>query len=357
MRVLVFRIGQLGDTLVAVPALRVVRTQFPGAHVTLLCDASVGPKSVTPASVLQGTGLIDESIIYQPVRRDRGNNLGQFAEVLRLWRKIAFGGFDLLVYLPPSARSPLRILRDRILFFSTGIPRSIGFKASRHATIDADPAEADWILARLERDGLPIPAAGKGDASLPVSESELRQFSAWSAAAGFDSQARWIAVGAGTKMPAKQWPAERYAEVLKSLNLRYGLRPLILGSPDERAVGNQILQTVGTGLNACGELSVKGSLAALERCVLYLGNDTGTMHLAAAVKRPCVAVFSFRVTRTSWYPYGVPSRVLRHDVPCKGCGLSVCTENANRCLAGIGTGEVLAACEDLLRGQGITAHP
>jgi ADP-heptose:LPS heptosyltransferase len=72
------------------------------------------------------------------------------------------------------------------------------------------------------------------------------------------------------------------------------------------------------------------------------------MHLAAAVGTPCVAIFSARAQPGMWYPYGVPSRVLRKAVECEGCGLVECIEKKNECLKLIEVDEVLSACGELL---------
>jgi len=86
---------------------------------------------------------------------------------------------------------------------------------------------------------------------------------------------------------------------------------------------------VGTGLCAAGELSVRESAALMEGARFYLGNDTGVMHLAAAVSIPCVGVFSARNWPGIWEPYGHGHKVLRFDVPCSGCHLAVCNKTLN----------------------------
>ena len=91
---------------------------------------------------------------------------------------------------------------------------------------------------------------------------------------------------------------------------------------------------------------------ALKDCALYVGNDTGTMHLAAAAGTACVALFSARDWPGAWYPYGVPQRVFRTALECEGCYLVACAERGNECLTRIGVGEVIDGCTDLLRTYG-----
>jgi len=86
----------------------------------------------------------------------------------------------------------------------------------------------------------------------------------------------------------------------------------------------------------------------LRRCVFYLGNDTGAMHVAAAVGTRCVGVFGAQYPETSWHPYGGDHVVIRRRPPCRNCFLTECTRYATRCLTDISADDVWAACERLL---------
>ena len=94
---------------------------------------------------------------------------------------------------------------------------------------------------------------------------------------------------------------------------------------------------------------MRQSAALLDRCKLFVGNDTGTMHLAAAGGLPCVALFSARDEQGKWDPMGGPHHVIRKSVPCAGCMLVQCVERDRLCLRLIEVDEVVAAAEDLLR--------
>jgi ADP-heptose:LPS heptosyltransferase len=125
--------------------------------------------------------------------------------------------------------------------------------------------------------------------------------------------------------------------------------PVIFGGPEDRPAGDTLLSKWGRGYNAAGALALRSSAAALKRCRLYLGNDTGTMHLAAAVGVPCAAIFSARDLPGRWYPSGRGHHVFRSQVDCEGCGLTACVERYNECLERISAAEVLAACQSILQ--------
>jgi len=93
-------------------------------------------------------------------------------------------------------------------------------------------------------------------------------------------------------------------------------------------------------VNLCGQVSVRESAALLAHARLYLGHDSGPMHLAAAVGTPCVAVFSSRNLPGEWFPYGTQHRMLYQAIWCQGCGLEVCIERNKACIRSITVDQV-----------------
>jgi ADP-heptose:LPS heptosyltransferase len=166
-----------------------------------------------------------------------------------------------------------------------------------------------------------------------------------------------IAVAPGSKMQAKMWPQERFAAVGSLLLARStNVRLIVLGGEHERPIGDALCRVWGArSLNLMGQLAISESAAVLERCCLYVGNDTGTMHLAASVGTPCVAIFSARDNPGRWEPPGDGHIVLRSDVPCAGCMLTDCIEHARRCLTAITVGDVVDAAERCLQDVGSLA--
>ena len=104
----------------------------------------------------------------------------------------------------------------------------------------------------------------------------------------------------------------------------------------------------GLMFNMCGKLSVYGAANLLGECDLYLGNDTGTMHIAAMAGTSCLALFSARDYPGQWYPYGNKHKVFRKPVDCEGCMLEVCDRD-NLCLRKISVGEVCKVAIEVLQ--------
>jgi len=256
MRILVFHIGQLGDTIAALPALWAVRRHFPDAAMTLLCDQQAGRDYVPAADVLRGSGIFDHFISYPTAgggRRGLAQTLRMCALLVNLRRR----RFDTLAYLAPSIRSGVQIKRDRRFFRAAGIARLLGMNdfPSLPAKLDGQPlgataAEADLLLARLRKDGIPVPAAGMGCMSLGLGPAEERALADWVAGLPPDGGRRWLAVGPGSKMPAKRWPVDRYERVVKALIQEFDLWPVIFGAREEARIGRQLITAWGRGYNA-----------------------------------------------------------------------------------------------------------
>lgn len=351
-RILVFRIGQLGDTIVALPAIWAVKKHFPEAHLALLCDRHPGKKYVLASDLFPGTGIFDEFLSY-PVTQAR--------DLLKPWRMVSLlaairrSRFDTLVYLAPTSRSPDQIARDRRFFSLAGISHFIGMEgftplpAKANGTPLAETLpESELLLKRLSASGLPVPPAEQSRMDLGLGAAEEAAVTRWLKGLPPDGGRSWVAVAPGSKMPAKRWPLERFAEVVQRLIAEFDIWPVVFGGEEDRQIGNGLLATWRGGYNAAGQLSVRAAAYALKRCLLYVGNDTGTMHLAAAVGTQCVAIFSARDWPGRWHPYGLGHRIFRSQIDCEDCGLTECIDRKNECLRRITVSEVVTACEALL---------
>lgn len=155
------------------------------------------------------------------------------------------------------------------------------------------------------------------------------------------------AVCPGANQPANFWPLERFEEIGHRLASLKGIVPIVIGGPAEREMGERLLTAWGRGINAAGEFSVLGSAALLGQCQFLVGLDTGTTHLAAALGTPCVTISGERNPPGQWTPLGPGHIVLRHPVPCSGCGHRVCPVPDHPCMTGISTEQVWAAIMDV----------
>ena len=353
-RVLVFHVGSLGDTLVALPSFWAVRDAFPQAHRVMLTKRPARTVIPVGRDILEGSGLFDDYLLFDGDHHAYGHNPPRWRKwlgALNLVRKLRAGRFDLAVYLAPSARNAAQVRRDQLFFRLAGIRRVIGAQAPQTESGAAVVLEAERVLLRLV--GTQVKPAAlnrvRRDLALtPVDRSAVDRWLVNQPCAPSDA-GPWVAFSSGANVQSKQWPADRFEAVGQALIERFNIWPVIVGGGEDAELADRLLRTWGRGVHAAGMLPVRQSAALLERCALFIGNDTGTMHLAASCDVPCVALFSARDIPGKWAPMGERHHVLRKQVPCAGCMLVRCDAQDRLCMRLIAVDEVVAAAALLLK--------
>jgi lipopolysaccharide heptosyltransferase III len=348
-RVLIYRLGSLGDTLVALPCYHLVARAFPNAERRVLTNFPINSKAVPVSAVLGGSGLVDGYMAYARGMRDPRVILG-VRSMLKSWRP------DVLVYLN-AARSLARVIRDTLFFESCGIRRLVGV-----------PFAADLRRRRWNPEGMHYEREAERLARClrPLGDAKLDDPASWDLRLGPGERAKgeqvlsgwpgrdWFIVCAvGTKMQANDWGTENWAVLLERLSrLRPGCGLVLIGAKEESGWAQAASRNWrGPRLNLCGELTVRESAAVMEHATLFLGHDSGPLHVAAAAGLTCVAVFSARNEPRVWFPYGTRHRVIYHRTPCHGCGLEVCTRFQKQCISSIAPEEVLDAVLEVLSAK------
>lgn len=350
-RILVFRTGHLGDAVVALPALWAIRKAFPAAKITLLTNESDQSGFLSARSVLPPRGLVDEFLDH-PNRTGSGTSLSAAALLAKLIAK----RFDTVFYLMPRVRTVMQIERDERFFRLAGIKHLIGFDYARAkwlSTKCGTPSpvlerDADYLLNVVRSGGIGISQTDQCT-DLLLSEAEIdnaRNFFEDAIAPNLAGR-RPVGISPGSKWPSKIWPIDRYIEVAKRLVENDGTFPVVVGGGDDRAAGKLLIKACGIGANAAGVLSVRETAALLGHCRIFLGNDSGPMHLAAAVGTPCVAIFSAIDWDGAWYPFGRRNTIFRRNVVCEGCRVPDCFNDA-LCLKLVETADVYSACKAAL---------
>lgn len=158
-----------------------------------------------------------------------------------------------------------------------------------------------------------------------------------------------IAVGVTAVTQANfSWPQERYIEVLKKIIPKYDFFPLFFGAPHEKENIMPLINELGTG-RFVSEFKAVDAMAIMSSCRFYLGNDTGTMHMADCAGIPCITLFSNRDYYLAWSPEGEHHINLIHRQPCGECRNSVCPYGTPaKCIAEISIAEVENAVEKIM---------
>jgi heptosyltransferase-3 len=334
--VFIFRIGHLGDTLVALPAIHRIAQLHRGARLWLITNAPAHAGMVTAWDVLQHTGLF-AGVIFYDAKSKRA--------LVRLALRCRRATRAVLYHLSPP-RDASRIRRDRWYFrVLCGFPAIEGLSDPVPLVSRDDrgqllvlPRESDRLLQSIDPTGSVPPAP-----YLEPPIEAVRKVDGW---LGPLRGRRLVALGPGSKMPAKQWFLERYQSLCRRMVEQHpDLTLVIFGGPEDRAAASSILQTVGAdrAVVLAGVTDIIESAEAMKRCSLYVGNDTGTMHLAATMGLPCIAIFTSRENRDTWAPLGQANVILRRELPCSGCMLERCERERMRCLDLISVDDVWEA--------------
>jgi ADP-heptose:LPS heptosyltransferase len=344
-RVLIFSLGSLGDTVVALPCFHQIARAFPNAHRLLLSNLPIHSKAPAAYAVLRNSGLVEGHLTYPPATRNPLDMLALRRQILQ-WKP------QVLVYLVPRTRWQ-DVARDVAFFRLCGIPYIFGAPFSRDArTHHLDPATGVYE-AEASRLARSIFALGKIDLNAPANWDLCltQEEHAHAVSALFPLGDRpLLAYSIGTKIQAKDWGRDNWRIVLQELAQKqpdYGL--VLVGAPEERAVSDLVATAWrGRSVNVCGSMSPRESAAVLARARLFLGHDSGPMHLAAAMQTRCVAVFSARNRPAVWFPFGSGHEILYHRTDCWGCGLNTCIEQRKKCLTAISPDVVLEAAQRVL---------
>ena len=329
-RILIIKPSSLGDVVHTLPVLHLLRRRWPEAKISWL----VAPYC---SGLLEGHPDLDEVIIFD--RRRFGTawkNPSAGLELIQFKRDLRRRGFDLVIDLQG-------LFRSGWLAWQTRAPVRIGFANAR---------EWAWIfythrvpIATMEQHAveryLRVAAAagceeGPAEFHFVVSESD-RSFV--NEMLGEDEPFAVLMPGANWQ--TKRWDVQKFAGLVEPLRERFGLRSAIAGGPDTV----DLAKAISGAINLAGKTTLPQLVALLERASLVIANDSGPMHIAAALNRPLVTLFGpTNPIRTG--PYGRPQCVVRVDIACSPCYSRTCSHTS--CLKWLDAEPVLAAAAQQL---------
>jgi ADP-heptose:LPS heptosyltransferase len=347
-RIGVLRVGSIGDHVIAVPVYRLLRARHAADSLTLISNipGSSHPKLVGPASILPPE-LFDDIVAYPAVAGWRTVHAAA-----TLFRRLQL---DRLYYLMPK-RTHRQLRRDAValrLFLreivglsaaATEPPRAIGAGLYEH--------EGERLMRAA---GFANDAAARLPERLSLGLSDAEYASA-QRLAGDCSGA--VVVSVGTKCDVKHWGQDNWRQLLRRLGeLPAVSRLFLVGSADEYAECEEARRHwPRDAVNLCGRLSPRESAALMAQCRLFVGHDSGPMHLAAAAGAPVVAIFSSRSLPGVWYPMNSVHRTHFTRIDCMGCGRDRCEDRGKACITAITVDEVVASCKELLGQPRLTAE-
>jgi heptosyltransferase-2 len=320
-RILIVKLADLGDLLSITPALRALRNGRPDDHVSAL---------VTPSSsgLLADSGLVDEIIPFDKFAFDRKLDAHKgLPNALELARELRAREFDTVVLFHHLATHWGRA-KYAALALASGAPERIGLDNGTGWFLTRSAPDLGFG-ARHEVDyWLEVAGLLGGHNETPRMELTLRaEERSWASerwrALELDGPTAIIHPGSGTFSTARRWPVERFGALAKMIQERLGLSVIVLAgpAPGEVALAESVA-SAAEGARVVRDVPSPRHLAALlEHADVVIGNDSGVLHLAAAVQRPIVAIFGPTNDR-AWRPY--PPDAERHQVVAEALACRPC---------------------------------
>jgi lipopolysaccharide heptosyltransferase II len=341
LKILILKPSSLGDVVQALPMLRLLKRHLPASEIFWWIDSALAP-------LLEGDPDLTGIVRFE---RQRWASPRHWPEMLRSIRWMRAQNFDWVIDLQCLARSgafawlangQFLIGLDEVREGARGFYDVAIRRASFHTHA------VDWYLAVLPRLGVPVHKNFQWLPERPAIAAAVK--SKWQT-----DGARWIAIQPGARWENKHWPVEFFTELVRLLAKKFpDTRFAVLGAAEDKPLGEMILRAEPQrSLNLCGETSLLEMIEWLRRCELMVTNDTGPMHVAAALAKPLVALFGPTEPRRTG-PYGHLENVLRLDLPCSPCLKSYCVyEKPNECLKAISPATVFERAQKELPSSAV----
>lgn len=328
-RIAVLKHRYIGDTLLTIPFLESLRHQYPEAHLTLLVSPGFLP-------LMSQCPWIDEVQGFEPHESGFWSAMGT----------LRAGQYDRIYLLKRS-------LSTALMSWLAGIPERIGFNTEGRGCLltrsipyrSHHVHEAQCYLDLLEdpnsqRPGAPLSCAVYPWLTTPVPPAVLAQL---------DHNRPRVVIHPTSTNPAKCWPVQHYVSLCRQLLAVADVQLVFLGTLDDYPLVHQLFaqlpsERLGQCLNLCGHTSLTESMALLAHMDLVVGNDSGMIHMAAAMDRPVIALFG-PMDPKQWAPLSPKAMVLTHpNLPCRPCRLKITCQQTFPCLVEISPDTVLQLC-------------
>ena len=334
-RVLLVRLGNIGDVLMLSPVVRALRRAWPAAGVTLMAS----PAGATVAGLVPG---IDEVFVYRALWQDaRGGIAFDESREQALVSELACRSFDASLIFTSFSQSPFP---PAYACYLAGIPIRIGqsreFGGGVLTHWVRPPADdvhhVDRNLHLLREVGIPV--TGPNVTAVRISVPHAAHARAQMLLQERGVRGDFAVIAPGATCTARRYPVEHYAAVAAGLR-QAGRTVVVAGGPKDSACGAAVAGASGA-VSLCGQTDIAVLAALLARARLLIANDSGPMHLADAVGCPMVILYSGTDLESRWRPRCAPSRILRRPTACSPCYRFTCPYNLE-CLA-IPPAEVVA---------------
>jgi lipopolysaccharide heptosyltransferase II len=351
LKILLVRLRQIGDVVFTTPAIRALSERFPDARLSYLVEPAAAP-------VIEPNPLVSRVIVTP-----RAGGLAGMGQDVALGQQLRREHYDIAIdfhggprasLLTWFSRAPVRIGYDIVgrgwmYTHVVGRPRQL---RARHSVENQWDLLEPLGIARASPEAVPV--------EMPVTVRASAAVASRLAAAGVSPADQLVVIHVSAGNPFRRWPATSFGDVAAALVSRHRTaRMIITSGPSEHDAASQVIAHA-RGLLApaeqsrildCGDFSLSELRALVDRAALYIGGDSGPMHIAATSHIPMVSLYGPTLPARSapWRAATWPSAAIEvHGLECRPCDQRVCAPGDFRCLIRIEPRQVIAAAERLV---------
>ncbi|MFA5116921.1 MAG: lipopolysaccharide heptosyltransferase II [Candidatus Omnitrophota bacterium] len=338
-RILIVRTDRIGDVILSTPVIKAFRDYYPNAHIAMM----VRPYT---ADIVDGNPYLDEVIVY-----DKDGAHKSWQDSMKFAFELRKKNFDLALVLHPTQSAHL-------ITFIAGIDKRVGYNRKwgflltdplPHTKEWGEKHEMEYNLDMVRNLGL---EPKDRSLFLPIKDESEKWVDELIGKSGIRQNDKIVAISPGASDPTKEWVMERFAQVADALSVKYSFSVIIVGAPQEAELTNRVRMTMHRfAVDLGGKTSVSQLASVLKRCSLFVGMDSGVMHMACALGLPVVALYGRKqkgLSPVRWGPLSPKSRFLHRDVGCKVCLAHNCTKNF-LCFKEITVDDVLGCVDAVLK--------
>ncbi|MFQ6042312.1 MAG: lipopolysaccharide heptosyltransferase II [Candidatus Poribacteria bacterium] len=315
-KILILRPDGIGDLLNSTPAISLLRRSYPDAHITVL----VQPLN---AEILTGNPDVDEVLIYDRVGKHK-----RFGERLKFLHRLRKTGYDLVVVMYTSSWY-------NFLAYVSGAKYRVGRYQKRFKSALTHPSKKTYakgtvheVLRNLDLARIICDKEKSMDTRLVLnlSEEEKQWARDYLKRLGISEDDFLVCIHPGGSSFDKLWTEDGYAQVADRLVERFGAKILMFHGPSESKLASDIQQRMTHDVLIYAPESLRQLAALIDRCKLFICNDSGPMHIAAALDVPTVAIFG-PTDHVRWAPRSPNAKIAHRDMPCWPCSAHKCKRN------------------------------
>lgn len=339
-RILVARTDRIGDVLLSTPVLQALRQAYPHAYIAAMVSAGC-------REIVEGNPFIDDVLVYDKDTIHKG-----WVASWRFARMLQKKKFDVALALHPTNRV-------HMVLFGAGIPRRIGYDRKsgflltdrlKHTKQEGVKHEAAYNMDLLAPLGITVQDPVL---YMPKNDDADRYINVLLEEAGIKPHDTIIALHPGASCPSKIWPLQRFAEVADALHKQYGWHVVLVAGSCNAAHAAVVAQAMKSPvINLAGRTTILQLGSLLSRAAIFVSNDSGPVHVAAAVGTPVVSIFGRSQAGLSprrWGPLSRKGRILHKPVGCIDCLAHNCKKQF-ACLSAITVDDVVQTVASVLKG-------